>query len=40
MEPQCFTILWQQNGINALQVLNTAAKWINVVPIPGTLVVK
>jgi len=36
---ECFTILWQQDNINALQVLNTAGKWVNAVPIPGTLVV-
>ncbi|KAN0105577.1 hypothetical protein V8E52_010871 [Russula decolorans] len=35
----CFTILWQQDDVNALQVLNTAGKWINAVPIPGSLVV-
>jgi hypothetical protein len=39
-QPQCFTILWQQDDINALQVLNTAKKWINAVPIRGSLVVK
>ena len=37
---QCFTILWQQDEVSALQVLNTAGKWINAVPIPGALVVK
>jgi isopenicillin N synthase-like dioxygenase len=36
---ECFTILWQQGDINALQVLNTAGKWISAVPIPGSLVV-
>lgn len=36
---QCFTILWQDQ-IQALQVLNTEGKWIDAVPIPGTLVVK
>ncbi|KAI0265540.1 2OG-Fe-II oxygenase [Gloeopeniophorella convolvens] len=35
----CFTILWQQDGISALQVLSTAGRWINAVPIPGSLVV-
>ncbi|KAH9171670.1 2OG-Fe-II oxygenase [Lactarius sanguifluus] len=35
----CFTILWQQDEISALQVLNTAGKWIHAVPIPGSLVV-
>ncbi|KZT69579.1 Clavaminate synthase-like protein [Daedalea quercina L-15889] len=34
----CFTILWQDN-VQALQVLNAAGKWIDAVPIPGTLVV-
>ncbi|KAI0671113.1 2OG-Fe-II oxygenase [Trametes maxima] len=34
----CFTILWQDN-LPALQVLNNAGKWIDAVPIPGTLVV-
>lgn len=37
---QCFTILWQQPGIQALQVLNSKQQWINATPIPGTLVVK
>jgi hypothetical protein len=32
--------LWQQDDLNALQVLNTAGKWVNAVPIPGSLVVK
>jgi hypothetical protein len=32
--------LWQQDDVDALQVLNTAGKWINAVPIPGSLVVK
>jgi len=36
---ECFTILWQQDGINALQVLNTAGKWITATPIPGSFVV-
>ncbi|KAI0049430.1 Clavaminate synthase-like protein [Auriscalpium vulgare] len=36
---ECFTILWQQSGIEALQVLNTTGKWIDAVPIPGSLVV-
>ncbi|CAL1713622.1 unnamed protein product [Somion occarium] len=35
---ECFTILWQDE-IPALQVLNNDGKWINAVPIPGTLVV-
>ncbi|OBZ71179.1 hypothetical protein A0H81_08531 [Grifola frondosa] len=36
---ECFTILWQDE-VQALQVLNNAGKWIDAVPIPGTLVVK
>ncbi|KAG1739486.1 uncharacterized protein EDB91DRAFT_387902 [Suillus paluster] len=36
---QCFTILWQQAGIEALQVLNSREQWINVPPLPGTLVI-
>ncbi|CDO72161.1 hypothetical protein BN946_scf184970.g13 [Trametes cinnabarina] len=35
---QCFTILWQDE-VPALQVLNNDGKWIDAVPIPGTLVV-
>ncbi|TCD65819.1 hypothetical protein EIP91_002169 [Steccherinum ochraceum] len=35
---ECFTILWQDD-VQALQVLNNAGKWIDAVPIPGTLVV-
>ncbi|KAG2069026.1 Clavaminate synthase-like protein [Suillus decipiens] len=35
----CFTILWQQIGIEALQVLNSHEQWINVPPLPGTLVI-
>ncbi|KAH9066131.1 2OG-Fe-II oxygenase [Lactarius deliciosus] len=35
----CFTILWQQDEISALQVLNAAGKWIHAIPIPGSLVV-
>jgi isopenicillin N synthase-like dioxygenase len=37
---QCFTILWQQPGIQALQVLNTSGEWIDAPSIPGTLVIK
>jgi isopenicillin N synthase-like dioxygenase len=37
---QCFTILWQQTGLEALQVLNSREQWINVPPLPGTLVIK
>ncbi|OJA14760.1 hypothetical protein AZE42_06235 [Rhizopogon vesiculosus] len=33
---QCFTILWQQ----PLQVLNSDNKWIDAIPIDGTLVIK
>ncbi|KAF9464203.1 2OG-Fe(II) oxygenase [Collybia nuda] len=36
---ECFTILWQEPGIQALQVLNNEKKWVNAPPIPGTLVV-
>jgi len=36
---ECFTILWQEPGIQALQVLNTDQRWINAPPIPGTLVI-
>ncbi|KAI0763557.1 Clavaminate synthase-like protein [Trametes elegans] len=34
----CFTILWQEPGIQALQVLNKQQQWIDAPPIPGTLV--
>ncbi|PVF93068.1 Clavaminate synthase-like protein [Serendipita vermifera] len=34
-----FTILYQQDDIPALQVLNSAGQWIQAKPIPGTLVV-
>ncbi|KAI9064603.1 2OG-Fe-II oxygenase [Trametes sanguinea] len=37
-EYECFTILWQDD-VPALQVLNNDGKWIDAVPIPGTLVV-
>ena len=37
---QCFTILWQQPGIQALQVRNTCDEWVDAPPIPGTLVIK
>ena len=37
---QCFTILWQQPGIQALQVLNLDKRWVNAPPIPGSLVIK
>ncbi|VDB90073.1 unnamed protein product [Peniophora sp. CBMAI 1063] len=36
---QVFTILWQEPGIQALQVLNGDKKWIAAPPIPGTLVI-
>ncbi|KAF9046252.1 2OG-Fe(II) oxygenase [Panaeolus papilionaceus] len=36
---ECFTILWQEPGIQALQVLNAKKEWINAPPIPGTLVI-
>lgn len=36
---ECFTILWQEPGIQALQVLNSDKQWINAPPIPGTLVI-
>ncbi|OBZ71478.1 hypothetical protein A0H81_08490 [Grifola frondosa] len=34
----CFTILWQEPGIQALQVLNNQKQWVDAPPIPGTLV--
>ncbi|PFH46221.1 hypothetical protein AMATHDRAFT_155895 [Amanita thiersii Skay4041] len=36
---ECFTILWQQPGLQALQVLNSDDKWIDVPPREGTLVI-
>ncbi|KAF5319913.1 hypothetical protein D9611_011057 [Ephemerocybe angulata] len=36
----CFTILWQEPGIQALQVLNSEKQWINAPPMSGTLVIK
>jgi len=36
---ECFTILWQQPGIQALQVLNSNKQWVNAPPIPGSLVI-
>ncbi|RXW21077.1 hypothetical protein EST38_g4787 [Candolleomyces aberdarensis] len=35
---ECFTILWQDKA-GGLQVKNTSDKWIDAVPIPGTVVV-
>ncbi|OBZ71477.1 hypothetical protein A0H81_08491 [Grifola frondosa] len=35
---ECFTLLWQEPGIQALQVLNKQNQWIDAPPIPGTLV--
>ncbi|KAF8192179.1 2OG-Fe(II) oxygenase [Pholiota molesta] len=35
----CFTILWQEPNIQALQVLNSEKEWVNVPPVPGTLVI-
>ncbi|KIY52436.1 Clavaminate synthase-like protein [Fistulina hepatica ATCC 64428] len=36
---ECFTILWQQPGIQALQVLNSEGQWIDAPAIEGTLVI-
>ncbi|GJE92600.1 Clavaminate synthase-like protein [Phanerochaete sordida] len=36
---ECFTILWQEPGIQALQVLNAKQQWVNAPPVPGTFVV-
>ncbi|KAF8635830.1 hypothetical protein AX15_000029 [Amanita polypyramis BW_CC] len=36
---ECFTILWQEPGIQALQVLNTDNQWVDAPPIDGTLVI-
>ncbi|KAF9046625.1 hypothetical protein BJ165DRAFT_1180910 [Panaeolus papilionaceus] len=35
---ECFTLLWQDQ-IGGLQVQNSDSKWIDAVPIPGTIVV-
>ncbi|KAG9091591.1 hypothetical protein FS749_016425 [Ceratobasidium sp. UAMH 11750] len=35
---ECFTILWQ-DGVPALQVLNTSGQWVDTIPIPGTFVI-
>ena len=32
---QCFTILWPQSGIQALQVLNPDKQWVNATPPSG-----
>lgn len=36
---ECFTILAQQDGISALQVLNASGEWIAADPVPGCFVV-
>ncbi|KII91030.1 hypothetical protein PLICRDRAFT_39627 [Plicaturopsis crispa FD-325 SS-3] len=36
---ECFTVLWQEPGIQALQILNPDNEWIDAPPIPGTLVI-
>ncbi|KAG9312100.1 hypothetical protein JVU11DRAFT_7384 [Chiua virens] len=36
---ECFTILWQQPDIQALQVMNSEKQWIDATPIKDTLVV-
>ncbi|KAG2101501.1 hypothetical protein BD769DRAFT_1676771 [Suillus cothurnatus] len=36
---ECFTILWQQPEIQALQVLNSQKQWIKAPPIDGTLLI-
>ncbi|KAH0586038.1 putative iron/ascorbate oxidoreductase [Termitomyces sp. J132] len=36
---ECFTILWQEPNIQALQVLNSEKQWVSAPPIPGTLVI-
>ncbi|PFH54008.1 hypothetical protein AMATHDRAFT_793 [Amanita thiersii Skay4041] len=36
---ECFTILWQEPGIQALQVLNTSNQWVNAPPTEGALVI-
>ncbi|KIJ59069.1 hypothetical protein HYDPIDRAFT_118899 [Hydnomerulius pinastri MD-312] len=38
-DDECFTILWQQPGITALQVRNSEKRWIDAIPIDGTLVI-
>ncbi|OSX57200.1 hypothetical protein POSPLADRAFT_1050243 [Postia placenta MAD-698-R-SB12] len=39
VDDRCFTILWQEPGIQALQVLTRQGQWIDAPPIPGTLVI-
>ncbi|KAK0503661.1 hypothetical protein EDD18DRAFT_1411019 [Armillaria luteobubalina] len=34
---ECFTILWQEPGIQALQVLNSNKEWIDAPPVPGNV---
>ncbi|EKM49812.1 uncharacterized protein PHACADRAFT_106367 [Phanerochaete carnosa HHB-10118-sp] len=36
---ECFTILWQEPDIQALQVLNSKVQWVDAPPVPGTFVV-
>jgi len=36
---ECFTILLQQPGVQALQVLNPKKEWVNAPPIPGSLLI-
>ncbi|KAJ7268054.1 Clavaminate synthase-like protein, partial [Mycena rebaudengoi] len=36
---QCFTILWQEPGIQALQVLNSSKEWVDAPATEGTLVI-
>ncbi|KAI6140637.1 hypothetical protein BKA82DRAFT_4210903 [Pisolithus tinctorius] len=36
---RCFTILWQEPDIQALQLLNSEKQWVKAPPIPGTLVI-
>lgn len=37
---KCFTILWQQPGIQALQIMNSEKRWIDAPAIKDTLVIK
>ncbi|KAJ7268053.1 hypothetical protein C8J57DRAFT_354178 [Mycena rebaudengoi] len=36
---ECFTILWQEPGIQALQVLNSSKEWVDAPATEGTLVI-